>query len=992
MLSLWEVENKHQFPSVAERQPVSIPLPITEDGQTLGCTVTQVAGAIPSGLVIFGTSVAGTPNEVSIDTISTAVFRAAVEVDITFYTRVTYANEVVSVVEIDVGDPSLIDITPFKVVSSSVLTEGSTYYIRNLIGNQFTLHRTLYDAESRKSPIMFDVSDMDGKLRYYEDRTLNFVVTGPDKPQWVTSEGLLSVNPSGHVFVMYNTPVDFQLVAVDDDVSAGQSLEFFIESFSGELPPGLELSKSGRIHGIIGDAPAIDIAAGNGDYDSNWYDSYPYDFGTTPIEELGIEDSGNSVRKLSRTYEFIVSCSDGVDIVKRQFRIYVIPEEFLRADNALIQVGHSAYTADVTYLRAPYWMTEANLGQCRSSDRVTIFLEAYNPSPNLGIVEYFNDPLNTTAEGVVVEQNGDTIEVLLRYGEISPSNRFYYEDSSGRQLQTHLIANVEQNGVRATITGVNLPNIPYDSNIIFGNEYAFIESFKIDSTNGTIYGEIGDITNTELKFTVGVTKIDSQYSITREFSLFVSDITGNTLKVAINGESVDFTERLVKYIVGRVLIIGPNSRPYWVTSAQVVGNLLYLELDRSPSSDTFVGDVIPLTASVPANWIYATATNRKTFTLSISEEVVGDFKWVTDTLVGTLIPDKTSTLKVEATGPSNIKYYVATTYDKNTTTFSDNGVIIRQDFNIRDGLYVDQDSGLIIGTLSKTNNNIFMFDGGVTTFDRELTTIDSVISFTVFAVADILGTTRTISKRFAINVGKTSNQKYSNMWLKSYMDRDQREYFDTLVSNATVFPASLLYRPTDPSFGVQREVKMLLAAGISTATYEEYIASLEKNFTRKKLWFGRVKVARSLERNTHMYDVVYVEMIDPLENENKDSIPLEVSVNSGILYPNSIENMRTRLFENLGRNDSLNPQWMLTPQTDGTISGYVKAIPLCYCLPNSGTTIARNIENIGFDFTKLTFDVDRVIVDSIIEDGIVRNEETFLLFPEVTKQIGDLNE
>lgn len=975
MLALWNVINKYEFPPLVERQSVSIPLPLHVNCHLTMGLLTLVAGTIPSGMVLFGTSIVGTPNEVPNDTTSTAVFRASVDFNILSYERTTFNGEVISVVTIDAECPQELDNTPFKIVESSVLTVGSTFYVRNLVDNKFTLHRTLYESEARKSPVMFDVSNTHGQITYYEDRTLLFTVVGSDSPQWVTPEGLLTVNPSGHIFVLYNTPVDFQLVAIDDDISSGQNLEFFIESYSGELPPGLVLSKQGRIHGIIGDAPSVSITAGTGDFDTNWY-----------IEELGVEDNTARVRKLSRTYEFVVSCSDGMSITKRQFRIYVIPEEFLRSDNSIIQVGHGAYTVDVTYLRAPYWMNDSDLGQARTNNRLTIFLETYDPNPKLGIVEYFIDPLNTTAEGVVISQTGNTIEVMLRgNGEVLPSDMFYYEDYRGRDTHLYQIENVSQTGSKVTVTGTNLPQIPPESNIIFGKPYAFIDSLRIDRQNGILYGEIGSIANTELQFTVGVTKIDTQYVTTGNYTLTVADIDDRIIKVAINGDYEFNTEQLVKYLVGRILVVGPNQRPYWIMTATISNNLLVLELDRSPNNDTFVGDVIPMVITQPSSWIYATATNRKTFKLSISDDLLGDFRWVTDTVVGTLVPNKPSTLRIQATGVPNIKYYVATTYDNNTTTFSEGGVVLRQDFNIRDGIRVDQDSGLIIGELSKTSDNIFSFDGGSTTLGREFTTNDAVIKFTAFATAEVLGEVQTISKQFVINVGKTTTDLNSNLWLKSFMPRDKRDYFKTFIDDTSIFPQGLLYRPQDPSFGVQKEVKMLLASGIRTGEYQEYIDTMTKNFQRKKLMFGDVKTAQAFDKNNHLYDVVYVELRDLQENELGKSISKEITVNNETMYPNSIENMRERLFETFGRNTSLNPLWMLTPQDDGTISGYVKAVVLCYCVPNSGSTIVRNILNSGFNFTNLTFDVDRVIIDTVIENGELVTNESFLLYPE--KQI-----
>ena len=73
------------------------------------------------------------------------------------------------------------------------------------------------------------------------------------------------------------------------------------------------------------------------------------------------------------------------------------------------------------------------------------------------------------------------------------------------------------------------------------------------------------------------------------------------------------------------------------------------------------------------------------------------------------------------------------------------------------------------------------------------------------------------------------------------------------------------------------------------------------------------------------------------------------------------------------------PLWMRTAQT-GTVQhlGFVTAIPLCYCTPGSGTTIALAIKNSGFDFKTIDFEIDRYIIDSTT--GVA--QEQYVLFPD----------
>ena len=55
----------------------------------------------------------------------------------------------------------------------------------------------------------------------FQDCTIEFVVTGPDSPTWQTNEGLLAVGSNNSLFILDNEIIDYQLVATDTDLSAG---------------------------------------------------------------------------------------------------------------------------------------------------------------------------------------------------------------------------------------------------------------------------------------------------------------------------------------------------------------------------------------------------------------------------------------------------------------------------------------------------------------------------------------------------------------------------------------------------------------------------------------------------------------------------------------------------------------------------------------------------------------------------------------------------
>jgi hypothetical protein len=102
------------------------------------------------------------------------------------------------------------------------------------------------------------------------------------------------------------------------------------------------------------------------------------------------------------------------------------------------------------------------------------------------------------------------------------------------------------------------------------------------------------------------------------------------------------------------------------------------------------------------------------------------------------------------------------------------------------------------------------------------------------------------------------------------------------------------------------------------------------------------------------------------------------------VYPSSIKNVRANIAQvGLTENEFL-PLWMTTPQDSRTAAtGFVKAVPLCYCKPGEGQYILYNINNRSFDFNQLDFEIDRFIIDSDINDV----QEKYLKFSDARYNI-----
>jgi hypothetical protein len=171
-------------------------------------------------------------------------------------------------------------------------------------------------------------------------------------------------------------------------------------------------------------------------------------------------------------------------------------------------------------------------------------------------------------------------------------------------------------------------------------------------------------------------------------------------------------------------------------------------------------------------------------------------------------------------------------------------------------------------------------------------------------------------------------------------------------------------------------------------------------------------VAKIQGTTTVVYEVIYVEIIDPLENgkislpevifTSSSNIPITVDQNNdyyvgpfnqdsqfwnpadpfsasidsnavyagdpntSLRYPASVALWRKRI-KSLGLKErNYLPLWMRSVQT-GEVQelDYVKAVPLCYCKPGMADDILLNIKNRAFDFKQIDFVIDRYIIDSV---------------------------
>jgi hypothetical protein len=252
------------------------------------------------------------------------------------------------------------------------------------------------------------------------------------------------------------------------------------------------------------------------------------------------------------------------------------------------------------------------------------------------------------------------------------------------------------------------------------------------------------------------------------------------------------------------------------------------------------------------------------------------------------------------------------------------------------------------------------------------------------------------------------------------MSQYQRQEYQEILLNQSIFPLNLLYRPTDPWFGISQDITTLCLAGLNPSTAEQYANAVSTNHFGKRLLFGDVKTAVAREEgvydvisnstggvigtfniNTNLfvptdftlgytvsstipnnttvgqqhikYEVVYVDVLQenysyPGEN-NPDTINLSGTIanpyydsNGNPYYiatPNSFSNMDDAIVKNIGyANKAVLPDWMTSTQPNGTQLGFTRAVVLAYVQPGAGATVAWRFQQQGYDLNELNFTVD----------------------------------
>lgn len=1125
-ISLWTINSGIILTTLEERSLVNVPLPVTQGLE--GLTVELISGELPRGTRLENTSILGTAYEVNKETVYICVLRASWQGNI-------------------------------------------------------------------------------------DDRTIKIEVVGADSPEWRTDTGLLPVGSNNRYFVLDNEPIDFQLLATDTDLPAGDILEYYIAEGDGSLPPGIELTKDGRLVGITEPLLSLDkryqsggydttpysefpldyaVLSGNG-YSSFFYDSQTYDF-STPTQSL---------KKLNRYYPFTVTVTDGSNFVERDFKIYLVGDDFLRADNTIMRVANGIFTADNTHIRTPIWITPSDLGFRRANNYQTIYLETIDSPTLSGAVGYTLENLN--ADGSISELppgmdlDGDTGIVAGRipyqpaitetYNFTVRATRFtadtdivtifanFYEDTLTGNItfkiyKIDLTGNQDNindllelvgrevliNGNVYTVKSVDNTNEDYDTITLdkalvpqislitskkaeIGNDYIIVsrlelhdrekcisrtlkfsetEEYNIQQIVSYIEYDISKTNNQNdpilpinvpasfeqnTSYVIGeiikddsnnIYKCNTAHSATEfvpQYWTFIGDKLSDLSLQDITRATKDALESVfggIAYVFAstqttwKILIpsnietrnikniedffsSGSDSTVNQVTRVRDNQDILQLDINLSRQitqgknigialfkDDFFSEDVAVVSTDEVDN-----PSKTKTFTLRVIGEIDSTISWLTPEDLGVISANLPSNLRVQA-----------------TTTVPDTQLVYKiVNGKLPNGMFLSY-TGEIIGRAQQfpTENikGLTTFDGKSVTWDGSFpgdTTFDRSYRFTVEARDRFNYSAST--KEFVLFVEDLDNTKYTDIYMKPLLKPEQRDYYRRFISDSGIFTQNMIYRPNDPEFGIQEELKCLVYAGIEAKRIDEFIAAAAKNHKRKRYILGNPRIANAALPGTRdiIYQVIYLPVFDqqyaqnyqtrsqftitnnkkitadsiqyavkddvtkkgsgtielpiygrqtikfifpdnetilvetrdgpsefsvddndfvidvrangditvqltvsdaepfrfrPITNTIKtDSDAIKVSDSNDIVrYISNIANIRNRI-NAIGKTErDYLPLWMRTPQSGFQELDYVAAVPIAFCKPGMAEEILLNINNSGFNFKQIDYEIDRYIV------------------------------
>lgn len=833
---------------------------------------------------------------------------------------------------------------------------------------------------------------------------------------WITPAGTLGTVPNGQFYSLR--------IEAFSSANVGVTYSFV----SGELPPGMQLI-SNQVDKTVATAQSIptNTVVLN---DSQTISVNDFVYGnnipaSTRVTDVNVNTNvvtlsanttqalpfGQTVRFFSPGYlQGVPTILDPVAV--NESRLYRFT---IRATNSLGHVNDRAFSLNVTNINGPiiepqtvflgsyfdgsYYSRQLELIQLNPEVQVEWSISQGELPPGLsldanGVISGYFEPVDLTGTfgpagydgeelvgDIVTEQQGYDIGPY-QFNQLSQSIAYSFTvqayDGANYDLQTYVLNVVSTPlwTVDSTITiddsfltmdygNVYVPVLRNPSTLLPAGRQASYYAYKFDGYDFAISGNSSltySLVNTDGTFDGNV------------FDPLYDDIAN----------SGDFNPRFSSNAGSFDNVTTTASNLPGVNLDASTGWLYGLLSNVNSALETFTFGI--QVSKTEGNIVYSSAP--KYFTLPVIGDPNSTVAWITESDLGVIDNGTISDLVLEAES--------ATGKELIYTLIDEIGVSCR----LPQGLQL-----LPTGEISgRATFEAFTLDDYATTFDNETLTIDRTCTFRV--KAETVDGTSSAERTFTLTLRVIDTEPYENLYLQAMPTVAQRNRLSSLLNDQTIFDPDLIYRPTDPNFGVQKNLKMLFLSGLSPSQLTQYQSAMIRNHFYKTYTFGEVKTAFVLDSVFNVkYEVVYVEVFDPGENANEQGPALSKDLTGIIsnpyigqdgeyfvLYPNSTENMQTRMEQNIGYQDQSSlPAWMTSNQPDpNTITGftiplgYTKACVLAYTKPGAGQKVAYRLNATGFDFNVIDFAVDRYQVDNFYTKHYSTQTNTYIKDRETT--------
>lgn len=908
--------------------------------------VEVISGSLPPGLRIEGTTIVGTPYEVTKNTQFRFVLRAS---NVDGISDCTF-NIMVQGPDVPVWT------TPAGDVAVGTIGKSTIDVDRRLRTNALQGDTALELVSARN----FNLNSIVTCPAYPKAFQTNTRVIEIDLANKIVSLNKSLSNPiprnttikftytKEHInmFVLDNAQIDYQLSAIDNDEAAGQQLSYYIPPRGGMLPPGISLTTDGRLVGFTEPIISTDQIRDGGMYDTDNFDLQPYDYGERPSNGydnflydgtvFDYSDPVRSPRKLNRWYEFTVRASDGTYYQDRKFRIFVVGDDFFRADTTIMHTSSVMYTADTSYLRIPIWLTASNLGRKRANNYVTIFLDVFDPATLQGKIGYVYEKDSIiqdgelTADGYIMglppgmqldQLSGEIYGAIPYQPAVTRKYQFtvkairYDPTSTEFAVKRSLIAAaslrqtvIKLNSVANIRDGSLISNVTGTGYVAEGTTVVSVNAVNKTVTLNKGIAIAADV-GTEFVFAYVVSK-------SKTFTLEVIGEIESTIRFTTDGDLGNIEANFISYLAIEAETTVPNA----VLVYSLVGGKLPPGLVLK-SDGTIQGKVNQFaTSSSPGLTTFdGNATSFDNFSTSVDR----DYTFTVEARDQFLYSAVTKTFKLTVTTPNNKLY---------------SNIYVKPFMSLEKRISVNSflnDSGIF------TREKIFRpndLEFGVQT-ELKMLLYPGIETKSISEYVGAFG--RSSRKHFRIGSLKTATAKKPGTNTVIY-ELIYLEILDNLETDSHSVPTVIRTKNMPYRMTVNQGRRDLIDGDTTN----------RNNLTQ----YRKTKMEEDVLPRIQLQDRVL----------SADFGGQLISDVDKIIFGNSITNIRKKI-ESIGDTErKFLPLWMRTPQTrSGIEQGFTKAIPLCYCLPGQADYIMLNIKNSGFDFKMIDFTVDRAIIDSV---------------------------